>query len=39
VIAATAAGARLLPAAPAMLSVLQQVASEYEALATTRPAA
>jgi DNA-binding transcriptional LysR family regulator len=36
VIAATAAGARLLPAAPAMLSVLQQVASEYEALDTAR---
>ncbi len=32
VIAATAAGARLLPAAPAMLSVLQEVASGYEAL-------
>ncbi len=32
VIAATAAGARLLPAAPAMLSVLEQVASEYVAL-------
>jgi DNA-binding transcriptional LysR family regulator len=32
VIAATAAGARLLPAAPAMLSVLEQVASEYQAL-------
>jgi DNA-binding transcriptional LysR family regulator len=32
VIAATAAGARLLPAAPAMLSVLQEVASDYEAL-------
>jgi len=29
VIAATAAGARLLPAAPAMLSVLEGVASEY----------
>jgi DNA-binding transcriptional LysR family regulator len=39
VIAATAAGARLLPAAPAMLSVLQQVASEYEALGTSRLAA
>jgi DNA-binding transcriptional LysR family regulator len=40
VIAATAAGARLLPAAPAMLSVLQQVASEYEALgASARMAA
>jgi DNA-binding transcriptional LysR family regulator len=39
VIAATAAGARLLPAAPAMLSVLQQVASEYEALGASRLAA
>jgi DNA-binding transcriptional LysR family regulator len=39
VIAATAAGARLLPAAPAMLSVLEQVASEYEALGTARLAA
>jgi DNA-binding transcriptional LysR family regulator len=39
VIAATAAGARLLPAAPAMLGVLQQVASEYEALDTARLAA
>jgi DNA-binding transcriptional LysR family regulator len=39
VIAATAAGARLLPAAPAMLSVLQQVASDYEALGTARLAA
>jgi DNA-binding transcriptional LysR family regulator len=39
VIAATAAGARLLPAAPAMLSVLQQIASEYEALDTARLAA
>ncbi len=39
VIAATAAGARLLPAAPAMLSVLQQVASEYEALGAARLAA
>jgi DNA-binding transcriptional LysR family regulator len=36
VIAATAAGARLLPAAPAMLSVLERVASEYEALAVAR---
>jgi DNA-binding transcriptional LysR family regulator len=36
VIAATAAGARLLPAAPAMLSVLQEVASEYEALGAAR---
>ncbi len=39
VIAATAAGARLLPAAPTMLSVLEQVASEYEALGTARLAA
>jgi DNA-binding transcriptional LysR family regulator len=39
VIAATAAGARLLPAAPAMLSVLGEVASEYEALGTSRLAA
>jgi DNA-binding transcriptional LysR family regulator len=39
VIAATAAGARLLPAAPAMLSVLQLIASEYEALGTARLAA
>jgi DNA-binding transcriptional LysR family regulator len=39
VIATTAAGARLLPAAPAMLSVLQQVASQYEALGTARLAA
>ncbi|MGA8365079.1 MAG: LysR family transcriptional regulator [Solirubrobacteraceae bacterium] len=39
VIAATAAGARLLPAAPAMLSVLREVASEYEALDTARLAA
>ena len=39
VIAATAAGARLLPAAPAMLSVLQEVASEYEALGAARLAA
>ncbi len=36
VIAATAAGTRLLPAAPAMLSVLEQVASEYEALGASR---
>jgi DNA-binding transcriptional LysR family regulator len=36
VIAATAAGARLLPAAPAMLSVLEGVASEYEALSAAR---
>jgi DNA-binding transcriptional LysR family regulator len=39
VIAATAAGARLLPAAPAMLSVLEEVASEYEALGTAQLAA
>jgi DNA-binding transcriptional LysR family regulator len=39
VIAATAAGARLLPAAPAMLSVLEGVASEYEALSAARLAA
>jgi DNA-binding transcriptional LysR family regulator len=39
VIAATAAGARLLPAAPAMLSVLEQVAAEYEALGGGRLAA
>jgi DNA-binding transcriptional LysR family regulator len=39
VIAATAAGARLLPAAPAMLSVLGEVASEYEALGAARLAA
>jgi len=38
VIAATAAGTRLLPAAPAMLSVLEQVASEYEALGASRVA-
>lgn len=39
VIAATAAGARLLPAAPAMLSVLEQIASEYVALGAARLAA
>ncbi len=39
VIAATAAGARLLPAAPAMLSVLQEVASGYEALGVAHLAA
>jgi DNA-binding transcriptional LysR family regulator len=39
VIAATAAGARLLPSAPAMLSVLKQVASGYEALGAARLAA
>jgi hypothetical protein len=31
VIAATPAGARLLPAAPAMLAVLSEAAAEYEA--------
>lgn len=36
VIAATAAGARLLPAAPAMLTVLERVASEYVALGAAR---
>jgi DNA-binding transcriptional LysR family regulator len=39
VIAATAAGARLLPAAPAMLSVLQEIASGYEALGVAHLAA
>ncbi len=39
VIAATAAGARLLPAAPAMLSVLEEIASDYEALGTSHLAA
>jgi DNA-binding transcriptional LysR family regulator len=39
VIAATAAGARLLPAAPAMLSVLGEVASAYQALDIARLAA
>jgi DNA-binding transcriptional LysR family regulator len=34
VIAATPAGARLVPAAPAMLAVLEQAAARYEALAT-----
>jgi len=40
VIAATASGARLLPAAPAMLSVLEGVASEYrtETAASAGPA-
>jgi len=38
VIAANAAGTRLLPAVPAMLSVLEQVASEYEALGSSRVA-
>jgi DNA-binding transcriptional LysR family regulator len=36
VIAATPAGARLLPAAPAMLAVLSEAAAEYEALAPRR---
>jgi DNA-binding transcriptional LysR family regulator len=36
VIAATASGARLLPAAPAMLSVLEGVAAEYRALGAAR---
>jgi DNA-binding transcriptional LysR family regulator len=34
VIAATPAGARLLPAAPAMLGVLEEAAARYEALGT-----
>ncbi len=38
VIAATASGARLLPAAPAMLSVLEGVASEYRATSSAGPA-
>jgi DNA-binding transcriptional LysR family regulator len=38
VIAATAAGARLLPAAPAMLGVLEEAATQYEALAPRRAA-
>jgi DNA-binding transcriptional LysR family regulator len=38
VIAATASGARLLPAAPAMLSVLEGVASEYRARPSAGPA-
>jgi DNA-binding transcriptional LysR family regulator len=37
VIAAAPAGARLVPAAPAMLGVLEQVATEYEARGTTPP--
>ncbi len=36
VIAATPAGARLLPAAPAMLAVLSEAAAEYEAHASRR---
>jgi len=36
VIAATPAGARLLPAAPAMLAVLSQAAARYEALTPRR---
>src|ERR1700691_1709666 len=39
VIADTAARARLLPAAPAMLTVLREVASEYEAHGAGRLAA
>ena len=39
VIAATAAGARLLPAAPAMLTVLEESAAGYRALGETRAAA
>jgi DNA-binding transcriptional LysR family regulator len=39
VIAATAAGARLLPAAPAMLTVLEEVAAGYRGLGETRDAA
>jgi DNA-binding transcriptional LysR family regulator len=38
VIAATAAGARLLPAAPAMLGVLEESATRYEALTPRRAA-
>ena len=38
VIAATASGARLLPAAPAMLSVLESVASEYRTTPSADPA-
>jgi DNA-binding transcriptional LysR family regulator len=36
VIAATAAGARLLPAAPAMLAIIEEAATRYEALAPRR---
>ncbi|HTR72569.1 MAG TPA: LysR substrate-binding domain-containing protein [Solirubrobacteraceae bacterium] len=39
VIAATAAGARLLPAAPAMLTVLEEVAAGYRGLGESRTAA
>ncbi len=39
VIAATAAGARLLPAAPAMLTVLEEVAADYRGLGEARAAA
>jgi DNA-binding transcriptional LysR family regulator len=38
VVAATPAGARLLPAAPAMLAVLEEAATQYEALAPRRAA-
>ncbi len=38
VVAATPAGARLLPAAPAMLSALSEAAARYEALAPRRAA-
>ena len=38
VIAATPAGARLLPAAPAMLAALSEAAARYEALAPRRAA-
>jgi len=38
VIAATPPGARLLPAAPAMLAVLEEAATRYEALAPRRAA-
>ena len=37
-IAATPAGARLLPSAPAMLGVLEEAAARYEALAPRRAA-
>jgi DNA-binding transcriptional LysR family regulator len=39
VIAATAAGARLLPAAPAMLTVLEEVAAGYRGLGEVKAAA
>jgi DNA-binding transcriptional LysR family regulator len=38
VVAAAPAGARLVPAAPAMLSVLEQVAEQYETLGARRAA-